>query len=166
MFERLSAFLQSLGGEENEEGEFGPDDPRLAAAALMYHLIEADGVHSPDEDARFAELLRENYGLDNETLKALVAAARDADSDAVDLYQFTSVLMRHLDLDGRLHFIELMWEIVYADGVNHELEDNLVWRVAELLGVDNRDRVLLRKAVRERTGAGDDGNEGEQDSAP
>jgi uncharacterized tellurite resistance protein B-like protein len=49
-----------------------------------------------------------------------------------------------------VHFIELLWEIVYADGENHELEDNLVWRVSELLGVDGRDRVLLRQAVQAR----------------
>jgi uncharacterized tellurite resistance protein B-like protein len=30
----------------------------------------------------------------------------------------------------------------------HELEDNVVWRVAELLGVPPRQRVLLKKAMR------------------
>ncbi len=78
------------------------------------------------------------------------AAARAADNEAVDLYQFTSVLMRSLSGEERLKFIELLWEIVYSDGENHELEDNLVWRVAELLGVDGRDRVLLRQAVQAR----------------
>ena len=39
-----------------------------------------------------------------------------------------------------------MWEIVYADGELHELEDNVVWRVAELIGVDRRDRVEARRA--------------------
>ena len=58
--------------------------------------------------------------------------------------------MRSLSGEERLKFIELLWEIVYSDGENHELEDNLVWRVAELLGVDGRDRVLLRQAVQAR----------------
>jgi len=104
---------------------------------------------------RLGDLLQENYALDDATLSRLVAAARAADSEAVDLYQFTSVLMRSLSADERLKFIELLWEIVYSDGENHELEDNLVWRVAELLGVDGRDRVLLRQAVQARVG--DDG---------
>jgi uncharacterized tellurite resistance protein B-like protein len=36
---------------------------------------------------------------------------------------------------------------VFADGVVNELEDNMVWRTAELLGVSSRDRMILRKRV-------------------
>ena len=157
MFERIAAFLKELNASPDEDdGDFSRDDPRLAVAALMYHVIGADGVYSDAEMDRLGDLLQENYALDDATLSRLVAAARAADSEAVDLYQFTSVLMRSLSADERLKFIELLWEIVYSDGENHELEDNLVWRVAELLGVDGRDRVLLRQAVQARaTGEGD-----------
>jgi len=34
----------------------------------------------------------------------------------------------------------------------HELEDNVVWRVAELVGVESRDRILMRQKVREGRG--------------
>ena len=73
-----------------------------------------------------------------------------ADQEAVDLYSFTSIIKRNLDEDARIKFIELMWEVVFADGVAHELEDNVVWRVAELIGVSTRDRVTMkqRAAVR------------------
>lgn len=159
MFERIAAFLKELNASPDKDDDgFSRDDPRLAAAALMYHVIGADGVYSEAEMDRLAALLQENYALDDETLSRLVAAARAADSEAVDLYQFTSVLMRSLSAEERVKFIELLWEIVYSDGENHELEDNLVWRVAELLGVDGRDRVLLRQAVSAR--ASEDGEAG------
>ena len=157
MFERIAAFLKELNEPSPDRGgaDFSREDPRLAAAALMYHVIGADGVYSDVEMDRLGEVLQDAYDLDDDTLARLVAAARDADSEAVDLYQFTSVLMRSLSAEERVRFIELLWEIVYADGENHELEDNLVWRVSELLGVDGRDRVLLRQAVQARTTEGD-----------
>ena len=68
----------------------------------------------------------------------MLAAGERADNEAIDLYAFTSVLKRHLDAEARKAFIGLMWEIVYADGELHELEDNTVWRVAELIGVERR----------------------------
>ena len=43
--------------------------------------------------------------------------------------------------------IEILWEIVYADGERSELEDNIVWRVAELLGVPRRVRIMKRQEV-------------------
>lgn len=159
MFERIAAFLRELNAPETDSGGagFSREDPRLAAAALMYHVIGADGVYSDAEMDRLGEVLQETYSLNDETLGRLMAAARDADSEAVDLYQFTSVLMRVLSAEERVRFIELLWEVVYADGENHELEDNLVWRVSELLGVDGRDRVLLRQAVQARTAEEGDG---------
>jgi uncharacterized tellurite resistance protein B-like protein len=38
----------------------------------------------------------------------------------------------------------MMWQVVFADRKNHELEDNMVWRIAELIGVSTRDRTILR----------------------
>ena len=35
---------------------------------------------------------------------------------------------------GRLGIVEMMWEIVFADGRVNEFEDNLMWRAADLLG--------------------------------
>jgi len=157
MFERIAAFFKGLNadGANEEDGGFSRDDPRLAAAALMYHVMGADGVVRESETARLSAVLKQAYDLDSSQLDRLLEAARDADNEAVDLYQFTSILMRNLAAGERVHFIELLWEIVYADGENHELEDNLVWRVSELLGVDGRDRVLLRQAVQARAnGAG------------
>ncbi len=49
--------------------------------------------------------------------------------------------------EERVGILELLWEVVYADGERHELEDNLVWRIAELTGVDSRERIELRRAA-------------------
>lgn len=157
MFERIASFLKGLGPEATQEGGFASDDPRLAAAALMYHVMGADGVVQASEQNRLASVLKDAYDLDKAELERLLEAARDADNEAVDLYQFTSVLMRKLEATERLKFIELLWEIVYADGENHELEDNLVWRISELLGIDGRDRVLMRQAVQARVMEAGDG---------
>ena len=54
-------------------------------------------------------------------------------------------MKRKLDDASRHKIIEMMWEIVLADGTVTEFEENIVWRVAELLGVSTRDRVLLRQ---------------------
>ena len=107
--------------------------------------VDADGVRQDAEWDRMKALLSEQYDISGAELSQLVRAGQKADSEAIDLYAFTSVLKRHLDEEARVHFIRLLWEVVYADGELHELEDNTLWRVAELLGVDRRDRVLARR---------------------
>lgn len=148
MFDRLKQFLTDLSENEKRE-EFGPDDPRLAASALLAHVIEADGEVRPEERERLHRVLKEAYDLEPEAVRKLVKAGEKAESEAIDLYGFTRVLKRELSEDERTDFVALMWEMVYADQQIHELEDNVVWRVAELLGVSNRERVILRRQVSE-----------------
>jgi hypothetical protein len=55
-----------------------------------------------------------------------------------------------VDEGGRLRIVEMMWELVYADGQVNEFEDNVVWRAADLLGVSSRDRIDLKHRVAEQ----------------
>lgn len=155
MFDRLQKFIQTMGSEE-EQPKLTRNDPRVAAAALFYHVIDADGVSEASERDKLRQLLEQEYALDAADLKQLMDAGKRAEDESVDFYSSTSVLKRSLDAEQRVNFIELMWEMVYADGVRNELEDNIVWRVAELLGVSDRDRVLMRQRVAERVGASED----------
>lgn len=151
MLERLRSFFGSLP-EKKQANEFSADDPRVAAAALMVHVVEADGVSDESELARLRELLAEAYKLSGRELDRVVAAGDAAHREAVDLFAFTSVLNRRLDANAKVEFIGILWEMVYADGELHEVEDNIVWRVAELIGVSSRDRVTMRQQVRDRKG--------------
>ncbi|MCV0394467.1 MAG: TerB family tellurite resistance protein [Rhizobiaceae bacterium] len=159
MIDRLLTFLRDLPGAPPGKPAFGLDDPRVAAAALLFHVMDADGVRRQEEVDRLHELVAGTWSLSGRELDSVIEAGEEADRDAVDLYAFTSVLMRHLDHEARLKFIGLMWEVVYADRERHEMEDNLVWRVAELTGISSRERVLLRRSAAARMGvavSGDD----------
>lgn len=160
MLDRMLSFLKDLPGAGSSQRDV-EDDPRIAAAALLFHAMDVDGVRQDAEWERFKAVLSETYGVRGEELARLVKAGEKADNEAVDLYTFTSVLKRHLDVEGRKDFISLMWQVVYADGELHELEDNTVWRVAELIGVERQDRIAARqKAAANVPGAtGTSGNE-------
>ncbi len=152
MFEAVKEFLRTLSGEEGARGfgRDGNDDPRVAAAALLHHVAEADGVVSGPERARLKRMLAEAYGLSDSEAAAMTAAGEKADAEAVDLYHFTSVLLRRLSAEERLAFVQLLWRVAYVEGGVHELEDNIVWRVCELLGVSTRDRMIAKRNAEER----------------
>ena len=155
MFERLLSFFKELPGLDSAKKKqtFSDEDPRLAAAALMFHVIEADGEQHDKERKRLSDLLSQAYDLQGDDLQALIKAAETADQESIDLYRFTSVLKRHLDVPARLSFIEVLWEMVYADGDVGEIEDNIMWRIAELMGVDQQQRIGLKLRVAERSQA-------------
>jgi uncharacterized tellurite resistance protein B-like protein len=147
MFDALKNFITEVSGAEPPTRRFGDEDYRLAAVALLVHVANVDGNTDLAERRRLKAIIGERFGLDAKAAAELIATAEQSDREAVDFYHFTSVLKRALDDDGRQKIVEMLWDIAYADGVADEFEENTIWRIAELLSVSTRDRVLLRQRV-------------------
>jgi uncharacterized tellurite resistance protein B-like protein len=156
MLQLLKEFLNEVGLGEKPASRFNESDYRLAAAALLIHVMSIDGKETSAELVKLHELLKQQFNLDEEAAEELIAAATTADNEAVDLYGFTSLINRSLDEDGRRRIVKMMWEMVYADGRMNEFEDNVVWRASDLLGISQRDRVEMRREVAEVSQSRDD----------
>jgi uncharacterized tellurite resistance protein B-like protein len=145
MLNAIKKFFAEL--TDDDAPKFADNDYRLAAAALLIHITSVDGDVSQAESDKLHALVKSRFALDDADANELIEAAIAADRDAIDMYQFTSQLKRALDEDGRRKIVEMMWQIVYADGRANEFEDNVIWRAADLLGISGRDRVELRQQV-------------------
>jgi uncharacterized tellurite resistance protein B-like protein len=145
MLGSLKKFFGELGVKP--AARFEDNDYRLAAAAILIHVMSVDGVASEAERDALRTVLKSRFELDDAALDELIETATEADREAVDLYQFTSLLNRTLDEEGRLRIVEMMWQLVYADGRVNEFEDNVIWRAADLLGISSRQRIKLRRRV-------------------
>jgi uncharacterized tellurite resistance protein B-like protein len=147
MLNVLKVFVAEFTTTDRPARSFGDDDYRVAAAALLVHAALSDGEFSDAERVRLHALLKQRFELDDAGAEELIEEASAAEQDAVDLYRFTRVLMDRLDYDNRCRIIEMLWQIAYADGEISPFEDNLIWRVADLIGVDSRERIALRQRV-------------------
>lgn len=152
MLDRLKQLFSGSAptAHQPEQPHFDEADPRIAVAALLVHLIAVDGVVDETERLRLRSLLVERFSLQADDTEALIKLAGQREDEAVDLYSFTSSIKAHFDFDQRREVVEMLWELVYADGDVHEFEDNVVWRVAELLGISTRERVIIRKKVEQK----------------
>ncbi len=148
MLAKLRSFLIKSSRASTAEEQFDASDQQVAQAALMFHVIAADGMIYDKEKNKLRQVLETNYDLTKTESDQLFEEAKRADREAIDLYTFTSTLKRKLSEAERLELVKNLWEMVYADGEIHELEDNVVWRIAELLAIDKRDRMEMKRNVR------------------
>jgi uncharacterized tellurite resistance protein B-like protein len=153
MLDGLRQFIAEITSSDAEPRAFDETDYRLAATALLIHIVSLDGEPTVIERRKLHSLIESSFKLDPGTADRLIASATRAENDAVDLYRFTSVIMREVDETGRRRIVEMMWEMVFADGKVTEFEDNVLWRAADLLGISGRDRIELKHAVAERQAA-------------
>jgi len=151
MINRIKALLtftpDTKGGASG-----GQVDKQLAAAALMVEAARMDSHFDDTERATIARLLQRRFGLSPTETQTLIDEAARAQDDANQLLRFTRTIKDNFDEDERVTLIEMLWEVVYADGVLDDFEANLLRRVGGLLYVSDRDRGLARKRVLKRLG--------------
>lgn len=150
MLERIRAFLHD-GGDPGSGGA-GEDELSLAIAGLLVEAAHQDGVFDAEERATIGRLLEDRLALRAEEAEALIAAADDKVQGASDLWSFARVVKNRFDHDERIRMIEMLWEVVYADGVLHDYEASLMRRVAGLVYVSDTESGSARKRVLGRLG--------------
>lgn len=151
MLRSLTDFIAAVTGGEGSK-TFGADDYRLSAAALLVHVAASDDSFDDVERRVLHDALTQRFEVDPGEADALIDAAIKADREAIDLYQFTSMVNRALDDEGRRKLVEVLFLIGYADGKLTEFEDNIVWRASELMHVSAQDRTEIRRRIRASIG--------------
>jgi uncharacterized tellurite resistance protein B-like protein len=141
MFDAISRFFSNPADDR-----LADNDPRLAVAVLLVHLAAVDGSVGEEEKLAVRGALQDYFGIEEAAVRDLIHEARRRDAEAVDYYHFTSTLAE-LPEEQRIAIVRMMWQVVFADKKNHELEDNMVWRIAELIGVSARQRTILRNQM-------------------
>lgn len=125
-------------------------DSDAAAAALLVEVACIDGEFDEGERNTIATLLANRFELDVSEVVTLITEANQAVDRSVDHYGFVRKINESYDLDARTELLEMLWEVVYADGIVHDFEANLMRRLSGLLNIPDRQAGDARKRVRVR----------------
>ena len=132
------------------EPEAKTPDLRLSVAVLLLEAARQDDVFAPSERAAIEKLLIQRFELSPEECRALMDAAQTHAAQLVQLHGTTSDIAAQMGAEDRIGLIEMLWDVAYADGVLDPEEDLLIRRIAGLIYVSDRDRVLARQRVMQR----------------
>ena len=148
MINRIKALFADKGRSSGPEADpHSHDELQLAAAALLVEAATLDGHYGETEQAAIDKLLREKFALKDEEARSLHDLAVTEQSEANQLLGFTRAIKDRYSLEERIELIEMIWEVVYADGELHDYEANLLRRLGGLLYVSDRERGDARKRV-------------------
>ena len=122
---------------------------RVATAVLLVEVVRADFVVDEGEREQLRQLLRRQFELSDAELDALLEEA-EADADRlVSIQHITRLLNQHYDHAMKRRVIEMMWQMVYADGEKSHYEEHLIRQVADLLYLSQGEFVQARHRAEE-----------------
>ena len=152
MIDRIKILLSGAGATGDEP--VAAEAPKLAAAALLVEAACMDGHFDGHERDAICAALGAHFGLNDAEAGTLIEEAEAAHHEATDLHRFTRAINDRYDHADRLAVMEMLWEVVYADGRLHAYEANLIRRIGGLLHITDRERGEARKRVLARVGQG------------
>ena len=118
-----------------------------AAAGLLIEAAMLDGHFDDTERQKIETLLADRFELPPHEIAALVVGAEQATAERIELHAITRTVRDHFNAEERIRMVEMLWEVVYADGSRDDFEANMMRRVAGLLYVSDRDSGEARKRV-------------------
>lgn len=156
MLDRIKAMFDAW--EKRPPGPEHRDTLHLAAAVLLVEAARMDDRITPEERTRIGALVRDRFGLTTEEAADLLTAAESQARGVAPHFNYVSVVVDRCPPEQRMWLIDMLWEVVYADGELTALESNLLRRVGGLLHVTDvevgeaRKRVLRKMGLPEGTG--------------
>jgi uncharacterized tellurite resistance protein B-like protein len=149
--------FKSLFAEDSDAAQArATDELQLAAVALLVEAACADGEFDVEERRCIRSLIERRFGLAPVDSEALLSEATRVVEDSVQILRFTRTIKDRYAYAERVALIEMLWEVVYANGVSDALEAQLMRRIGGLIYVSDRDRGEARLRVlarRDRDGS-------------
>ncbi|MEL6570187.1 MAG: TerB family tellurite resistance protein [Pseudomonadota bacterium] len=110
-------------------------DAQHALGALLVRAAKIDQVYLFEEIEHIDELLAHRYDLNPVEAAKLRAECENLEVAMPDTAALADILHNAIDLKEREATVLALWEVVFADGVEVEAEDNLLHQIEVLLGV-------------------------------
>jgi len=123
-------------------------DIRIATCALLLEMSHTDGEFSASERESIISIMKRNFDLSDEHATALLEASNKELNGSIDLWQFTNLINQNYSIEEKMRVVEIVWDVVYADGKLDKHEDYLVHKLATLLRLTHKQLIEAKMKVK------------------
>jgi uncharacterized tellurite resistance protein B-like protein len=110
-------------------------------------MAHTDGEFQDMEAVLVRDLLQDKFDLSQEATDELMSIAQRERKESLDLHQFARQINENFSREERLEVMDVLWRIIYADGVLDKYEDYLVRKLATLLRLSHREMIEAKVRV-------------------
>ena len=142
----LNKFFQSFNEkkDKNDNHSFESD-----LYNLIYEIIIADHEISEQEINFASELIEFYFKIPIQSNKEQFTKLANQQHFNTDLSQFSYRLKTSLTYEQRMDVILICWQVLMVDGKEDQLEVSTVRKISTLLGLEDKDFILIRNRVKD-----------------
>jgi len=141
----LNRFFKSFSEETSSDLE---NSFELDLYNLVYEIIIADHEITKEEIELASNLIYFYFNLPQENNKKYLEELAQKEHFNTDLSQFAFRLKQTLSYQQRMDVILICWQVLMVDGKEDLLETSTVRTISSLLGLEDKDFILIRNRVK------------------
>ena len=112
----------------------------------MVHAARIDENYTEKEKKIILSALTQLYNKNEDELIKVLEQAEKLENQSNQILKFTKAV-KDYDKNFRLKVLEIMWKIIYSDGVSDIYESNLMRRLSSLLYISDRENGEIKKKL-------------------
>ena len=122
------------------------NNKNILIIALLIHAAKIDENYTDNEKKIIQRTIMQLNKINSNEAEKLLRIAEKKEEGSNQIVEFTREIKKY-SIEFRLKIIEIIWEIVYSDGVSGIYESNLIRRICGLLYVSDRDNGIIKTKV-------------------
>ena len=130
----------------NKQKKESLNNKNVLIAALIIHAAKIDENYTEIEKKIIKKALIDLNNISSDQAEELVKRAEKKEEESNQLVEYTREIKKYT-MESRLKIIEVIWKIVYSDGVGDDYESNLIRRICGLLYISGKDNGIIKTKV-------------------
>ena len=131
--------------KKKKEGNL--DNKNILVAALLIHAAKMDENYTDIERKIIKKALVDLNSISEPQSEEIIKLAEKEEEESNQIVNFTGEVKKY-SMEYRLKIIEVIWKIVYSDGVTDSYESNLIRRICGLLYVSDKDNGIIKNKIK------------------
>lgn len=125
---------------------------KVATCALLSEMAAIDNEFDSVEKERIIGYFKNNFNLTENEISQLFDLAREQLDTRIDLWGFTNLINLNYSVEQKMQVIEMIWEVIYADGELSAHEDYLIHKLYKMLNLTHSQMIEAKLKVLKRHG--------------
>ena len=132
----------------NKEKKENSNNKSILIAALLIHAAKIDENYTDIEKKIIKKALVNLKNISSDQAEKLIKHAENIEEKSNQIVEFTREIKKY-PMEFRLKIIEIIWKIVYSDGVSDSYESNLIRRICGLLYISDQDNGNIKNKIQD-----------------
>jgi uncharacterized tellurite resistance protein B-like protein len=144
MINKFKHILNIFTESENPDSKNDTHHLEIATSVLFLELAYADFNIAAEEEKHIHKSLESFFSLTAEEVKDLISMAREKRQQRNDIWLFTDKIKNDFSKNDKIKILEMLWELVYADGYMDKYEESLMRKITTLMGLTHGEMVQAK----------------------